>query len=348
MLMNENILLVDDDVATIQLLANVLSDCADLRFATNGVDALRLAREWKPDLMLLDSEMPGMSGSAVCEELKADAELADVPVIFVTSHCQPGFEVSVLSLGAADFIAKPISAPLIHARVNNQLRIKRTLDELRRLAMVDGLTGVANRRQFDETLDREWRRSLRSGQPLALLLIDIDHFKLFNDQYGHPAGDACLRSVARAVMSVTRRPADLIARYGGEEFALLLPRTSRIGAEHMAQAVQDAVRGRHIAHEASSTDQRVTVSVGAACYDHDSSCWTSPSAASRSCDGLSVRCTPQQLVQAADKALYSAKHAGRGRGRLLDIADVDGPTLARDIVPPVGWQCAARRGREAC
>src|SRR5664280_2921064 len=168
---------------------------------------------------------------------KAEPALADVPVIFVTSHSEAAFEVAGFEMGAADFIAKPVSAPLVLARVKTQLRVKRMGDELRRIATTDGLTGVANRRRFDESLEREWRRARRSGDPLALLMIDIDHFKLFNDRYGHPAGDACLRSVAQALVGASLRPADLVARYGGEEFVVLLPKTPRAGAEHLARGV---------------------------------------------------------------------------------------------------------------
>ena len=343
--MIENILLVDDDPGTIQLLARILSDWANLRFATNGEDALRVAREWRPDLILLDAEMPGMSGFAVCEALKADPVLADVSVIFVSSHTEPEFEIAGFELGAVDFIAKPIRAALVQARVKTQLRVKRMTDELRRIALIDNLTGVANRRHFDETLDREWRRSRRSGQPLSLLMIDVDHFKGFNDRYGHPAGDACLRSLAQALTSVILRPADLVARYGGEEFVVLLPRTPRAGAEHMALVIVEAISGLDIAHEASSTARYVTVSVGVACYDAESKCSVSPSTVPRSSDDMRRFCCLEDLVHAADKALYSAKHSGRARARLLDIADVDSPLLAREIAPPPEWQRAIRRGQ---
>jgi diguanylate cyclase (GGDEF)-like protein len=321
----------------------MLGDLGNLRFATNGQDALRLAHESTPDLVLLDTEMPGMSGFDVCRMLKADAALADVSVIFVTSHSEPEFEITGFDLGAADFIAKPVSERLVRARVKTQLRVKHMADELRRIATIDGLTGVANRRHFDETLDVEWRRSRRSGQPLALLMIDVDYFKLFNDQYGHPAGDACLQSVAGALLSVSLRAADLVARYGGEEFVILLPGTASEGAEHMAQAVLDVVEGLKIVHEASLAAQHVTVSVGVACYN-DSKCWVSPSPTLRSTDDASTRRFPRELVHAADKALYSAKRSGRARARLLDIADADAPQLARDIVPLNGGRCTTPSG----
>jgi diguanylate cyclase (GGDEF)-like protein len=332
-IMKDNILLVDDDAGTIQLLGRILADSGYLRFATSGEDALRLARESAPDLMLLDAEMPGMSGFEVCEMLKADPKLADVPVIFVTSHSEAAFEVAGFEIGAADFIAKPVSAPLVLARVKTQLRMKRMADELRRIAAVDVLTGIPNRRSFEETLEREWRSARRAGTPLALLMIDVDHFKAFNDRYGHPAGDACLRSVANALVGASLRPSDFVARYGGEEFVVILPQTARGGAEHMAHRMLKAVEALAIGHELSSTARHITVSVGVAFYDDDSRCWTRASADSPFTDILRAQCSFIELVHAADKALYSAKHAGRAQARLLDIADVNAPQLAREITP---------------
>lgn len=331
--MNDSILLVDDDPDTIHLLGRMLADVGQLRFATSGQDALRLARESAPDLILLDAEMPGMSGFQVCKALKAEPALVDVPVIFVTSHSEPEFEVAGFELGAADFIAKPVSAPLVLARVKTQLRIKRMADELRWIATVDVLTGLANRRSFDESLEREWYRGRRSADPLALLMIDVDHFKRFNARYGRAAGDACLRFVAQALVGIGLRTADLVARYGGGEFAVLLPQTSRSGAEQVARSVLDAVAALGLAHDASLTSLQVTVSVGVACYDEDSACWVPPSAASRFADDLRDLSSPIDLVRSATMALQCAKQAGRAQAKLLDIADVDTPQLARDIAP---------------
>jgi diguanylate cyclase (GGDEF)-like protein len=283
--------------------------------------------------MLLDADMPGMSGFQVCKTMKADPTLADVPVIFITSHGEAAVEVAGFEMGAADFIAKPVNAPLVLARVRTQLRFKRMADELRRIATVDVVTGIANRRRFDEALEREWRRGRRDGSAMALLMIDIDHFKLFNDRYGHPAGDACLRGVAQALLSVSVRPADLVARYGGEEFAVLLPQTARHGAEIVAQGVLEAIESLGIAHEASTTAQHVTVSVGMSSYDSESACWLPGSPDSRYVEDSHSRSAPIDLVRAADKALYSAKNSGRARARALDIADVDAPQMASDVSP---------------
>jgi diguanylate cyclase (GGDEF)-like protein len=308
-----SILLVDDDPGAIQLMGRILADVGKLLFATNGKDALRLARDSTPDLILLDAEMPGMSGFELLKTLKAESSLADVPVIFITSHIEAGFEVSALDMGAADFIAKPLRSSRVLARVRTQLRVKHLTDELRRTATTDALTGVANRRQFDESLEREWLRARRSGDPVALLMIDVDHFKLYNDLYGHPKGDVCLRHVAQALLSACKRPADLVARYGGEEFMILLPQTPRCGAQRIAQQVLDAVAALGIFHEDSQTTHYVSVSVGIACFDD----------ASASRENLSHALRASDLVQAADKALYSAKQAGRGQAKLRDIADAN-------------------------
>src|SRR3984957_3065570 len=312
-----NILLVDDDPGAIQLMGRILADVGKLRFATNGKDALRLARDSAPDLILLDAEMPGMSGFELLRTLKAESSLADVPVIFITSHSEAGFEVSALDMGAADFIAKPLKPSRVLPRFRTQLRTTHRADELRRTATTDSLTGVANRRQFDESLEREWLRVRRSGDPVSLLMIDVDHFKLYNDRYGHPKGDVCLRHVTQALLSACKRPADLVARYGGEEFVILLPQTPRHGAQHMAQQVIDEVAAIGIFHEDSQTTHHVSVSVGIACFDDAS--------ARRADDSHALRAS--DLVQAADKALYSAKRAGRGQAKLRDIADTGTPGL---------------------
>ena len=329
----QNVLLVDDDPGAIQLMGCILTDVGTLRFATNGRDALRLAHEFAPDLILLDAEMPGISGFRLLEMLKIEPQLADVPVIFITSHTEAGFEVSALEMGAADFIGKPFRSSLVLARVKTHLRMKRMADELRRAASTDALTGVANRRLFDESLKREWLRGRRTGDALSLLLIDVDHFKLYNDRYGHPQGDDCLRQVAQALMSACHRPADLAARYGGEEFMLLLPQTPVQGAQWVAERVLAAVQALGIPHEglvdqgsAAISRPIVSVSVGVACHDDGSICRAASHAT----------CKPGALVLAADQALYAAKRAGRARYMTRAITDVcDELTMpALPIIPP--------------
>jgi diguanylate cyclase (GGDEF)-like protein len=171
-------------------------------------------------------------------------------------------------------------------------------DKLAALATLDGLTGIANRRRFDERLQEEWARARRDGTPLSLLLIDVDHFKTFNDQYGHQAGDACLQSIAQALAEQARRPADLAARYGGEEFALILPNTDAAGCEQVSDSLRGALRDLGIVHALNPPSALVTVSLGGVT--------TKPSAIQGSIESTS-------LVEAADQALYAAKDGGRDR-----------------------------------
>src|ERR1700722_13920048 len=286
---DDSILIVDDDVSAIQLMSQILLDVGNLRFATNGEDALRLARESPPDLVLLDAEMPGMSGFKLFEALKIESALTDVPVIFVTSHSEACFEVSAFEMGAADFIAKPFRASVVKARVKTHLRLKHMADELRRIATTDSLTGVANRRKFDESLEREWRNTLRAGDAISLLLIDVDHFKLYNDRYGHPKADSCLRRLAQVLAGACLRPSDLLARCGGEEFMALLPQTAQAGAEHVARRMLEAVGALRMPHHDSPTNPDVTVSVGIACYDKSSACWVPAGANNRLREDLCMR-----------------------------------------------------------
>jgi diguanylate cyclase (GGDEF)-like protein len=190
---------------------------------------------------------------------------------------------------------------------------------------------VANRRGFDIALSREWRQARRSDEPLAVLMIDVDHFKLFNDRYGHPAGDACLHAVAGALSLTSQRPADAVARYGGEEFVMLLPQTSRAGAALVARNVISAVDGLAIVHDESPTASHLTVSIGVGCYDDQSACWMRGTLAPGRLRHAIERPTSLELMRAADHALYAAKHAGRAQGKLLDISDVESPRCARAL-----------------
>lgn len=325
------ILLVDDDRTAVTMLGRLLSEFGRLRFATSGPDALKLALESVPDLVVLDIEMPGMDGFEVCKAMKAIPVLAEVPIIFLTSREGTEQEVTGLSLGAVDFITKPPSPALVKARVRTHLRLKHMTDELRRAATIDGLTGVPNRRQFDERLTREWLRAQRMRLPLALLMIDIDCFKQYNDHYGHQAGDQCLRSVAQAVMRCARRPGDLVARYGGEEFALLLPETDARGARTLAEQLLCEVAALHIPHARSPVAAHVTISVGAAACDETCLNWMAGRSEPRATQN-DARPPGAALVTAADRALYAAKQSGRGRAcfALID-------TASNEFSPQPSW-----------
>jgi diguanylate cyclase (GGDEF)-like protein len=291
------VLIIDDDPTIIGVLHNILRDMAQVFFARSGADGLRMANEKVPDLVLLDIDMPGMSGLEVCAAMKESSLLAEVPVVFITSHGDTEQEVEGLSKGAVDFIAKPPRAALVRARVSLHLRMKQMADALRAAASIDGLTGVADRRRFDEVVAHEWRRAERARTFTSLCLIDIDHFKAYNDKLGHPAGDACLVAVARAMKGSLARPADLIARYGGEEFVVLLPDTPADGGWAVANKLLQSIATLALPHPGSPIIGRVSVSIGVSTY----------LGGSRLTDQIEAA----ELVKAADDALYGAKSSGR-------------------------------------
>lgn len=282
------LLIVDDQPVNIQALHRVFAGDCQVLMATDGPSALTLCRERQPDLVLLDVQMPGMDGHELCAELKADALLRAIPVIFVTAHDRPEDETRALDAGAADFITKPFNPTVVRARVRTQLTLKAQADLLRELAFIDGLTGVHNRRHFDDRFMAETRRAQRTRSALAVVLADVDHFKRYNDALGHLAGDDCLRRVAAALRACLKRPTDLLARYGGEEFVSLLPDTDLAGAIGVAQLMEDTVRALALPHP--GVEGWVTISLG-----------------------VSAGVQGAGLLEAADRALYLAKAAGRGR-----------------------------------
>ncbi|MBI3349849.1 MAG: response regulator [Burkholderiales bacterium] len=240
-LADARLLLVDDDPGMIQALGRLLSGYSQLRFATDGQQALALAQSWQPELVLLDAEMPGIDGFEVCRRLKADPLLADVPVIFVTQHTDARVEATVFELGAADFIAKPVAGPALRARVAMQLRLYRTARRLVRLSRRDALTGLAERAQLDDDLALEARRARRNGQPLALLLAGLEGLPAYQQRHGRGAADGALRHVAELARQLLQRPADLTARHSEQVFALLLPDTTAAGAAALATRLQQAL-----------------------------------------------------------------------------------------------------------
>jgi diguanylate cyclase (GGDEF)-like protein len=295
MAVNGRILVVDDAMENIQILHAALQDEHEVLFAMDGPRALEIARTQEPDLILLDAVMPGMDGYAVCRELFAAPETSDIPVIFVTALKSPEDETRALDAGAADFISKPVNAAVVRARVRTQLTVKRQRDALRALILLDALTGAANRRAFDERLEAEWRRCGRAGLAVSLLMVDIDHFKLYNDHYGHQAGDTTLVEVAGAMLRAAGRSQDLVARYGGEEFAILLPQLDTQGATGVARRLMHELALLDLPHAASPTSPRLTVSIGIASMVPDE------------------HSQPSSLIQAADALLYQAKADGRNR-----------------------------------
>lgn len=307
------LMIVDDDPGTVRLLVEILKGLGKIHFTTKGAEASAMARSIRPDIILLDVEMPDADGFCVCESIKADPSFEDVPILFVTSHGDVEIETRALSAGAIDFISKPPHPPIVQARVRNYLSLKQRTDELRRLSTVDGLTGVANRRAFDAALDLEWRRACRTGDPLSLLMIDVDFFKRFNDTYGHQAGDHCLSSVAAVLAATAQRPGELAARYGGEEFAVLLPACEQEQAVRLAETMRESVSRLMIPHAASDVGPNVSISVGVASFA--TICQTNPHRRSNGMCHAKGACSlvPADLVKAADERLYQAKSAGRNR-----------------------------------
>lgn len=290
-----SVLVVDDQAANIQLLYALLESDYDVQMAIGGADALHLIDENPPDLILLDIQMPGISGYDVCSQLKASDLTRHIPIIFVTAQTTSEEETRCLKMGAVDFVAKPFNPEVVKARVRTHAQLKQQSDLLRAMAYIDGLTGLANRRHFGIALEAEWRRCRRNQSPLAALLIDLDHFKQYNDHYGHQAGDACLMAVAQQMAKHSARSHDLLARYGGEEIVFLMPECDLPGAMAKAESMRQSVETMKIEHVKSSTAPTVTVSIGA----HS----LIPSGEQQ----------PSVLVEIADQQLYRAKAQGRNR-----------------------------------
>jgi diguanylate cyclase (GGDEF)-like protein len=283
-----------------------------LRFATSGRAALKLAHECAPDLVLLDVDMPELSGFEVCKAFKSDPALAEVPIIFITSHESAQLETKGLELGAADFIGKPPHAPLVLARVRTYQRLKTLSDTMRSAGKLDFLTGAVTRRQLEKALTQEWLRAQRSAAPLTLLLADIEGFTAFNAEFGEEKGDDCLKSIADALRTNAQRPIDVLGRFAGGKFALLLPNTDTRGAGIVAQRAIDAVNNLQMLNTATVGRDRIRLSVGGGCRDASrSSIWNAASSA-----------LPNDLMAAAEQALKSARSAGDRQAKFLDVVDV--------------------------
>lgn len=289
------LLLVDDQPMNIRVLHQLFRYECDVHMATGGEQAIEVCKALLPDLILLDVVMEGMDGHEVCRRLKADPLTQDIPIIFLSANGEEDDEAIGLELGAVDYIGKPFNPMIVRARVKTHLTLKRQGDYLRSMAMLDGLTGVANRRKLEARLEAAWSQACRDNGPLSLIMIDVDYFKKYNDHYGHQGGDQCLRRLAMALAATLNRPYDLLARYGGEEFACLLPDTDLAGAERVAQKMLAAVAELRIEHLASEVGPQVSLSLGVATVL------------------ASARLTPQELLRCADEQLYLAKAGGRAR-----------------------------------
>jgi diguanylate cyclase (GGDEF)-like protein len=301
------IFVVDDHPDNVEIInARLSSRGFVIETASNGEEALRMVRENPPQLILLDVMMPIMDGYEVCRRIKQDASLPYIPIILVTARDSTQDKVEGLDAGADDYLTKPINFPELEARVRSMLRIKRLQDELdqknrelelankrlRKLSITDGLTDLFNHRHIHELLHEEFERTRRSGEPLAVAMLDLDRFKLVNDTYGHPTGDVILYETAR-ILRETAREIDMVGRYGGEEFVVILPGTDEEAAAQFAERVREAVSEYVFRDEANEV--KMTVSGGVASFpgtdiDH-----------------------PDVLIKRADEALYAAKEGGRNR-----------------------------------
>ncbi|WP_413171992.1 diguanylate cyclase domain-containing protein [Anabaena azotica] len=318
------ILIVDDNPDNLRLLSKMLeSKGFKVKKTVSGEIAIQAAKIEPPDLILLDINMPDMNGYEVCRQLKSQEKTANIPIIFISALDQTTDKVIAFEIGGADYITKPFQELEVLARVRNQVviyqqnqqliqqnkilqqeiterqRVEAALlaanQQLQLFVFLDGLTGVANRRKFDEYLNLEWQRLAHKKLPLSLLLCDVDFFKNYNDTYGHLTGDDCLKQIAKTLKLSVKRPSDLLARYGGEEFAVILSNTNEKGAIYLAEDIRQKVYNLKIPHAQSKVDNFVTLSIGVATIFPN------------------MQIAPNTLIEVGDKALYTAKAQGRNR-----------------------------------
>jgi two-component system chemotaxis family response regulator WspR len=326
------VLLVDDQAMVAEAIRRMLVDEPDIEFhyCSDPRAAIQAAISLNATIILQDLVMPEIDGMMLVRFYRANPASRDIPIIVLSSKDDPSIKSEAFSNGANDYLVKlPDKVELVariraHSRSymaqaerdaayqalrdlqrqleNSNAQLEESNRELHRLSSLDGLTGIANRRQFDKMLDQEWQRALRNCTELSLIMIDIDYFKLFNDTYGHQAGDDCLKTVALTLDRIVHRPSDVVARYGGEEFALVLPETDTLGAQRVAEKMRDTVTRLNIRHEASKVTNKISLSIGVATMNPRGSE------------------SPDMLLAAADDALYRAKHAGRNR---IEVAKPD-------------------------
>ena len=296
------ILVVDDMTTTLLLLHDLLKDTYEVKIAKSGTKALEILNAPNDiDLILLDVEMPDINGYDVCKRIKNNETIKNIPIIFITGRTSQEDEEYGLNLGAIDYITKPFNKTITKLRLKNYLEMKIKNDMLEKLSMYDGLTNIRNRRFFDETFEKTFSEIKRDKKSLAVLMIDIDFFKPYNDNYGHGQGDETLRKVAKALEKTIKRASDFVARYGGEEFVILLKDINKDGVEAVANNLLNAVRELKITHEFSKIENYVTVSIGVSYYNSSSDI------------------TKLELLLKADETLYNVKNSGRNNFAILEV-----------------------------
>ncbi len=296
------ILVVDDMSTNLLILSDLLKDEYDVKIAKNGKKALELVHSNQEiDLILLDVMMPDIDGYEVCKELKNNTKTKNIPIIFVTARDNDEDEEYGLNLGAIDYITKPFNKAIVKLRVKNHLELKLKSDLLEELSMYDGLTHIPNRRFFDKNFEMAYKDVTRENHSLALMMIDIDFFKPYNDNYGHGKGDETLKKVAQALTFTLKRPTDLVARYGGEEFVILIKNIERNSLEKIANKLLRVIHELSIVHEYSKSNSIVTISIGIS-YTKNPKLFTK-----------------EELLKIADEELYKAKENGKDQYSLIEL-----------------------------
>ncbi len=290
------ILVVDDERINIQILNNALGEQYNILAAMTGERAIAVASESLPCLILLDIVLPDISGHDVCRALKSNELTQHIPIIFITAQSGADDELIGLELGATDYFRKPFVLPLVKARIRNQIELVQKTAELERLAWIDGLTGISNRRRFDQRFFDVCKYAKRNKRCISILLLDIDFFKQYNDHYGHLKGDEVLKKVARTLEQSASRPLDLVARYGGEEFVILVTDSSEAEGAILAEKVREKIEELAIPHIKSTIHKALTVSIGVTTSSNKDS---------------EFDC--RKLLEVADRCLYEAKSMGRNK-----------------------------------
>lgn len=290
----QKILIVDDERSNILALNQILKPYYSTLAAINGQTAIEIAKRSMPDLILLDVVMPEMTGFEVLSELKHEELTNKIPVIIITGLDSLEDEEMGFFLGAVDYITKPFHNSIVRARVKTHLQITEYIHEIELFGMTDMLTNLPNRRSFNSRMDIEWKRTIREKNPISILMIDIDKFKVYNDTYGHPQGDVVLRSVADIFSETLKRGSDFVARWGGEEFIALLPNTDLDGALKVAEAMRANIEEACINCQ-NGASTFVTVSIGVNSLTPE------------------VEHTIVDFISKADKAMYTAKNMGRNQ-----------------------------------